>query len=155
MPRIEPAIVAPPVTIVDIARHAGVSIKTVSRVINREEGVGDRTRARVLELVEKLGYRPNVSARSLSSRRNYLIGAVFVQVGAYYYVGEVQAGAMRACRRAGYHLVIEQVRPPEAVGGVEGFAEGLRAARFDGVVLTPPTCDDPAAPRQRSASSGG
>lgn len=132
-----------PVTIVDIARHAGVSIKTVSRVINREDGVGAETRARVQALVEAMGYRPNVSARSLSSRRSYLIGVIFMRVGAYHYVGEVQVGAMRACRRAGYHLVVEQVRPPESVGGVEGFAEDLRGARFDGVVLTPPTCDDP------------
>lgn len=131
------------VTIVDIAREAGVSIKTVSRVINREEGVGEETRARVQALVDRLGYRPNVSARSLSSRRSYLIGAIFMRVGAYHYVGEVQVGAMRACRRAGYHLVVEQVRPPETMGGVQRFAEGLRDARFDGVVLTPPTCDDP------------
>jgi len=55
----------------------------------------------------------------------------------------VQVGAMRACRRAGYHLVIEQVKPPETVGGVQAFADVLRDARFDGVVLTPPTCDDP------------
>ncbi len=132
-----------PVTIVDIARQAGVSIKTVSRVINREEGVGALTRARVQELVEKLGYRPNVSARSLSSRRSYLIGVIFMRVGAYHYVGEVQVGAMRACRRAGYHLVVEQAQPSDAVGGVPAFADVLRAARFDGLVLTPPTCDDP------------
>lgn len=131
------------VTIIDIAREAGVSIKTVSRVINREEGVGEETRARVQALVNLLGYRPNVSARSLSSHRSYLIGAIFMRVGAYHYVGEVQVGAMRACRRAGYHLVVEQVRPSEVAGGVQGFAEGLRDARFDGVVLTPPTCDDP------------
>jgi LacI family transcriptional regulator len=132
-----------PVTIVDIARQAGVSIKTVSRVINREEGVGPQTRARVQELVEALGYRPNVSARSLSSRRSYLIGVIFMQVGAYHYVGEVQVGAMRACRRAGYHLVVEQVGAPDKMGGVQGLAGALRAARFDGLVLTPPTCDDP------------
>lgn len=131
------------VTIVDIARQAGVSIKTVSRVINREEGVGAQTRARVQELVEAMGYRPNVSARSLSSRRSYLIGVIFMRVGAYHYVGEVQVGAMRACRRAGYHLVVEQVQPSETVGCLQVFADVLRDARFDGVVLTPPTCDDP------------
>src|SRR3990167_3114069 len=76
------------VTIIDIAREAGVSIKTVSRVINREEGVSEETRARVQALVNLLGYRPNVSARSLSSRRSYLIGAIFMRVGAYHYVGE-------------------------------------------------------------------
>lgn len=143
MRRDDHASAAASVTIVDIARQAGVSIKTVSRVINREEGVGAQTRARVLELVEALGYRPNVSARSLSSRRSYLIGMIFLRVLAYHYVGEVQIGAMRACRRAGYHLVIEQVQPPETAGGGQGFADVLRDTRFDGVVLTPPTCDDP------------
>ncbi len=130
------------ITIVDIAKQAGVSIKTVSRVINREEGVGPETRARVEDLITKLGYRPNVSARSLSSRRSYLIGVVFMRVGAYHYVGEVQVGAMRACRRAGYHLVIEQV---DDLGQGRGptFAEALKAGRFDGLVLTPPICDDP------------
>lgn len=142
MQRDDHARCAASVTIIDIARQAGVSIKTVSRVINREEGVGAETRARVLELVETLGYRPNVSARSLSSRRSYLIGMIFLRVLAYHYVGEVQIGAMRACRRAGYHLVIEQVQPPETIGG-QGFADVLRDTRFDGVVLTPPTCDDP------------
>ncbi|ENZ81385.1 MULTISPECIES: LacI family DNA-binding transcriptional regulator [Caulobacter] len=131
------------VTIVDIARQAGVSIKTVSRVINREEGVGAETRARVQAIIDRLRYRPNASARSLSSRRSYLIGVIFLEVGAYYYVGQVQVGAMRACRRAGYHLVVEQVRTPGAMGGVQAFAQSLREARFDGVVLTPPTCDDP------------
>ncbi len=143
MQRDDHASAATSVTIIDIARQAGVSIKTVSRVINREEGVGAETRARVQELVDKLGYRPNVSARSLSSRRNYLIGVIFMRVGAYHYVGEVQVGAMRACRRAGYHLVIEQVQPPETADGRQAFADVLRDARFDGVVLTPPTCDDP------------
>lgn len=64
------------VTIVDIARQAGVSIKTVSRVINREEGVGAETRARVQAIIDRLRYRPNASARSLSSRRSYLIGVI-------------------------------------------------------------------------------
>lgn len=129
------------ITIVDIAKQAGVSIKTVSRVINREDGVGPETRARVEDLVVRLGYRPNVSARSLSSRRSYLIGAVFARMGAYHYIGEVQAGAMRACRRAGYHLVVEQAEG-EGASGYEALAQILRAARFDGLILTPPLCDD-------------
>ncbi len=128
------------ITIVDIAKQAGVSIKTVSRVINREGGVGDATRARVEDIVAQMGYRPNVSARSLSSRRSYLIGVIFLRIGAYHYVGEVQAGAMQACRRAGYHLVVEQVDSSD--DGAKAFRDVLRAARFDGVILTPPVCDN-------------
>jgi len=130
------------VTIVDIARQAGVSIKTVSRVINREDGVGPEARARIEELIARLGYRPNVAARLLSSRRSYLIGVIFLRMGAYHYIGEVQAGAMRACRRAGYQLVVEQVG--DGVDDVrETLIQTLRAGRFDGLVLTPPVCDDP------------
>ncbi len=130
------------ITIVDIAKAAHVSIKTVSRVVNREDGVGAATRARVEDTIAQMGYRPNVSARSLSSRRSYLIGLIFLRVGAYHYVGEVQAGAMAACRRAGYHLVVEQVDSPDGAGpqGLEGV---LRAGRFDGLILPPPVCDDP------------
>jgi LacI family transcriptional regulator len=130
------------VTIVDIAREAGVSIKTVSRVINREEGVGPEARARIEDLIAQLGYRPNVAARLLSSRRSYLIGVIFLRMGAYHYIGEIQAGAMRACRRAGYQLVVEQVGDG-ADGPRETLIHTLRAGRFDGLVLTPPVCDDP------------
>jgi LacI family transcriptional regulator len=64
-------------------------------------------------------------------------------LGGYHYVGEVQAGALRATRRAGYHLVVEQVETPDGVFSVEAFATMLQGAAFDGVVLTPPLCDDP------------
>jgi LacI family transcriptional regulator len=131
------------VTIIDIAREAGVSIATVSRVLNRGEGAGPEVRTRVLEIVERLGYRPNISARALSGRRSYLIGVVFLRLGAYHYVGEVLLGAMNACRRAGYHLVVEQIETPQGVITPEALGVILRDAAFDGLVLTPPLCDDP------------
>jgi LacI family transcriptional regulator len=131
------------VTIVDIAREAGVSIKTVSRVLNREDGAGPEVRARVLELADRLGYRPNISARALSGRRSYLIGVVFLRIAGIHYLGEVQLGAMKACRRAGYHLVVEQIETPDGVVSPKALTEVLRAAALDGVVLTPPLCDDP------------
>lgn len=131
------------VTIVDIAREAGVSIKTVSRVLNREDGAGPEVRARVLDLADRLGYRPNISARALSGRRSYLIGVVFLRIAGIHYFGEVQHGAMKACRRAGYHLVVEQIETPDGVVSAKALGEVLRAAAFDGLVLTPPLCDDP------------
>ncbi|MBO9707374.1 MAG: LacI family DNA-binding transcriptional regulator [Caulobacter sp.] len=130
------------VTIVDIAREAGVSIATVSRVLNRGEGAGPEVRARVLEIVDRLQYRPNVSARALSGRRNYLIGVIFLRLGGYHYVGEVQLGATKACRRAGYHLVVEQLENAEGVITPDAV-EGVLRAAFDGLVLTPPLSDDP------------
>jgi outer membrane receptor protein involved in Fe transport len=122
------------VTIIDIAREAGVSIATVSRVLNRGEGAGPEVRTRVLEIVNRLGYRPNVSARALSGRRSYLIGVMFLRLGGYHYVGEVQLGAMNACRRAGYHLVVEQIETPQGVITPEALGVILRDAAFDGFV---------------------
>ncbi len=60
-------------TIDDVARLAGVSIKTVSRVVNREQNVRESTRDRVQQAIEELNYRPNLSARNLASLRSHLI----------------------------------------------------------------------------------
>ncbi|USQ95427.1 LacI family DNA-binding transcriptional regulator [Caulobacter sp. RL271] len=130
------------VSIKDIAREAGVSIATVSRVLNRGEGAGPEVRGRVLEIVERLGYRPNVSARALSGRRNYLIGVLFLRLGGYHYLGEVQLGATRACHRAGYHLLVEQLETAEGMPNPEALAAFVRSAAFDGLILTPPLSDD-------------
>ena len=56
------------ITIHDVSKAAGVSIKTVSRVLNSEPNVRSETRARVLKLVEELNYHPSLSARSLAGR---------------------------------------------------------------------------------------
>ncbi|MDQ1256558.1 MAG: LacI family transcriptional regulator [Candidatus Hydrogenedentes bacterium] len=61
-------------TIHDIARQAGVSAKTVSRVVNRESGVGEATRAKVARIIEKVGYHPHTGARSMRSRPRDCIG---------------------------------------------------------------------------------
>ena len=62
------------VTIRDVAKHAGVSIKTVSRVINNEAFVRDETRAKVMQAIDDLGYVVNVSAQRLASGRSFAIG---------------------------------------------------------------------------------
>lgn len=132
----------PDVTITHIARAAGVSIKTVSRVLNRETGVGAETRARVEAVIGQLGYRPNVSARSLAGARSYLIGLAFQKVATAYGL-EFQFGAMDACRRAGYHLVVEQVGD-EDDGAAAPLSRLFADIRVDGVILAPPAADDPA-----------
>lgn len=65
------------ITIYDIAKKAGVSTKTVSKVINNKDGVGEETRKKVLEIVEQLGYHPNIFARSLRSNQPACIGITF------------------------------------------------------------------------------
>ena len=61
----------------DVATAAGVSMKTVSRVLNNEPNVREETRNRVMQAVEKLQYKPNLSARSLAGQRSYVVALVF------------------------------------------------------------------------------
>ncbi len=93
------------ITIRDVALSAGVSIKTVSRVLNREPHVRPNTRDAVLAAARALNYVPNVSARALAGSRTYLIGLYFDDLTAAY-VSQAEQGAMNACRRFGYHLIV-------------------------------------------------
>ena len=69
-------------TIDDVAKLAGVSIKTVSRVVNREPNVRESTREKVERAIAALNYRPNLSARNLASLRSHLIGLIYDDPGA-------------------------------------------------------------------------
>jgi LacI family transcriptional regulator len=124
------------VTIEDVARAAGVSAMTVSRVINKEKNVRDKTRARVQEAVEKLRYSPNMAARSLAAGDATHIGLLYSNPSAAY-LSQFLVGALDGARKAGAHLVIE------ACEG-EGDADQAQAARhiatadIEGLILPPP-----------------
>jgi len=128
-------------TITDVARVAGVSIKTVSRVMNKELGVHTETREHVLRVVAQMKYRPKLSARSLAGARSFLIGLLYYDPSAAFVSG-VQQGATLRCREAGYHLVVESVRDnaPDLGQQVDQMISALRP---DGMILTPPLCDHP------------
>ncbi|WP_431100463.1 LacI family DNA-binding transcriptional regulator [Roseateles noduli] len=130
-----------PATIIDVAREAGVSIKTVSRVLNQEPGVHTETREAVLKVVADLKYRPKQSARSLAGGRSFLIGLLYYDPSAAF-VGGVQQGATLRCREAGYHLVVESLHndAPDLAMQVDRMVSALRP---DGMILTPPLCDHP------------
>ena len=85
-------------TIHDVAKAAGVAIKTVSRVLNDEPNVRPETRARVLAAAEELQYLPSLSARSLAGRRSFLIGLIYENPSANYLI-DLQHGAMARCRK--------------------------------------------------------
>lgn len=138
------------VTIYDVAARAEVSIKTVSRVMNNEPNVRPAMRERVLEAAGALGYAPNLSARSLAGSRSFVI-AVFADASLTLdhwrsergsdYLSRIQLGATLECREAGYHLLVELIdhdgpRVRQEVGAL------LAALKPDGVILTPPSCDD-------------
>lgn len=128
-------------TIHDVARRAGVSIKTVSRVINKEANVREATRRKVQRAVEKLQYRPNPSARSLAGTRSYLVGLLYDNPSAPYLIN-VQHGALRTSRAEGYDLVIQPCRyeDPELIASISSM---IKAKPVDGLILTPPLSDMP------------
>lgn len=129
-------------TIKDVAARAGVSAKTVSRVINGEPHVRPDKRDRVLQVVRELDYRPNAFARSLSSSRSYLL-ALLIDDPASGYAADVQLGALMRCRERNYHLIVERVERI-AAGWQSELSSSLRGLNLDGVILTPPLCDDAA-----------
>jgi LacI family transcriptional regulator len=135
------------ITIGDVAEFAGVSIKTVSRVVNREPHVREATRARVEAAISKLNYRPNLSARNLASQRSYLIGLIYddpshYEVPSSGYVISMQQGALRACRTADYELLIHPCNYRR-----RNIADELKAliehARPVGIVLAAPLSNMP------------
>ena len=127
------------ISIKDVAARAGVSPKTVSRVINGERHVRPEVRAAVQRVVSELDYRPNAFARSLSSSRSYLLG-LFIDDPSSGYAADVQRGALMRCRDRSYHLVVEPIDFTSASWRTQ-VTQCVVALRLDGAILTPPACD--------------
>jgi LacI family transcriptional regulator len=130
------------VTIKDVAALAGVSPKTVSRVINGEDHVRPEVRDAVQRVVAELDYRPNAFARSLSSSRSYLLG-LFIDDPVSGYAADVQHGALLRCREKSYHLVVEPVDLGRSKWR-DQVRDSIAALRLDGAIIAPPICDEPA-----------
>ena len=126
-------------TMQNVADVAGVSLKTVSRVVNNESGVKKGTRDRVRQVIEELEYQPNPSARNLASARSFLVGLMYDNPNSAYIIG-LQSGALRTCRRQGYELLIH---PCNYQNGdlVQQIRTMARQSRVDGLILSPPLCD--------------
>lgn len=90
----------------DVAREAGVSYQTVSRVLNDSPNLRPETRARVLEVIDELGYRPNQAARALVTSRSQIIGVLVASKAAAYGVQTILYEIEDAAREAGYRLAI-------------------------------------------------
>ena len=115
-------------TINDIARLAGVSKKTVSRVINRSPLVRADTREKVEALIAEHHYAPDPMARGLAFRKSFLIGMVYDNPNAEYVV-QMQNGALDSLRGSGFELVVHPCdsRNADNISGVRAFAEIGRA----------------------------
>ena len=127
-------------TINDIARLAGVSKKTVSRVINQSPFVREETRARIDAVIQKIGYTPDPQARGLAFRRSFLIGLVYDNPNAQYIVNS-QEGVLDALRGSGFELVVHPCDrlSEDFVPGVRRFVE---RQKLHGVILLPPVSED-------------
>lgn len=128
-------------TINDVAALAEVSIKTVSRVMNKEPNVREVVRQKVMAAIAQLGYQPSLSARSLAGERSFLIGHFYGDTGGQY-THDIQLGMLNRCRAAGYHLLIEEIAY-NAPDVEERAAALVNQVRMAGVVLTPPVTDNP------------
>ncbi len=139
------------VTIKHVAAEAGVSLQTVSRVMNNEPNVRDVVRARVNEAVARLGYVPSMSARHLAGSRSYLILALndrdrtieAWQLGqGSDWLDQMLYGGMLRCAEHGYRMTFELV-DTHAAHVERAVSAALSSLRPDGVILTPPHSDNP------------
>lgn len=122
----------------DVARAAGVSVTTASYVLNHKENtrIGAETAARVLETAKKLSYVPNLSARTLASRRSKLIGVIIPMIGSGLQVmfsnpfyGDFLSAVECSARANGYHLLISGTSPGE------NYSDIVKTRELDGVIV--------------------
>jgi LacI family transcriptional regulator len=93
------------VTIADVPREAGVSLMTVSRVVNDKDGVSQETRQAIEEVIHKLGYRPNILARGLATQRTGTIGLVMPDISNPFFSG-VARGVETTAYSKGYSILV-------------------------------------------------
>jgi LacI family transcriptional regulator len=120
------------VTMADVAREAGVSSMTVSRVINNKGDVSAATRQRVLEVIDRLGYRPSSIARGLATRRTGTLGLVVPDVANPFF-SDVARGVEHVAHAEGYNVFLcNTEEDPQRELAV---LESLEEKRVDGLVL--------------------
>lgn len=125
----------------DVARAAGVSPKTVSRVLNDEANVRPHTREKVLAAMAAMDYRPHLPARSLASNRSFLIAMLYDNPSSNY-LAEIQAGVLEACDLHHYSMMVRPLHV-QAEDFVERVERAVAHHHPDGLVLTPPITDHP------------
>jgi LacI family transcriptional regulator len=130
----------PAPTINDVARVAGVSKKTVSRVINRSPLLKQATREKVEKVIAELGYTPNPQARALALRRNFLLGLLHDNPNAQT-VLNFQEGVLDAIRDTEFALVVRPVdrHSPAMLDDIRNF---LEQQRLYGVLILPPISEN-------------
>lgn len=127
-----------PATIRDVAARAGVSLMTVSRVVNKQSWVSPQTRAKVEKAVAELNYAPNAAARALAGSDDRRVALLYRNSTTSAYLGELLLGGLDEAADHHFHLVVEQC-PAEA--SAEAIIAQISQARVSGVIVPPPLCD--------------
>src|SRR5687767_12141133 len=128
----------PTTTMKRIAGELGVSITTVSKVLNNRDDIGHATRARVLAKVAELGYQPNAVARSLTLRRTHTLGVVIPDLMHSFFV-EIVAGLESVASARGYGILL--CSSNEDPGKERQELDMLRQRQVDGIVLASANAD--------------
>jgi LacI family transcriptional regulator len=123
-----------PPSMVDVARHAGVALGTVSNVLNNPTKVAESTRARVLASIETLGFVRNSLARSLAAGRADTVGFVIVDIGNSFFV-DIARGAQAAFQERGMKLLL--ANSDVDIDSQNGYLDLFDEARVSGILLAP------------------
>lgn len=124
-----------------VAEAAGVSMMTVSRVLNGKTNVHPETRKKVEDTMRKIGYTPNFSARSLASSKIPFVGLAYLNPSSGY-LGQFLIGALSEARHEGMHVILEACSE-EASDWAEELVAFCKQSQLRGLVLPPPLCDNP------------
>lgn len=125
------------VTIMDVARVAGVSKMTVSRVLNNEQTVKKSTRERIYDAMKDLNFRPNGLARSLAGGQSLHVGLIYTNPS-YFYLSELLFGAMNACRERGHHVLVDQPYNIRNLSDPEYIQQRFFEMGVHAVMISPP-----------------
>ncbi|WP_433164015.1 LacI family DNA-binding transcriptional regulator [Kribbella sp. CA-247076] len=120
----------------DVAARAGVSVKTVSNVINDYPHITSQTRAKVEAAIAALDYKPNVSARSLRKGRSDFIALAIPEMASPYFA-ELGAAVSRAAKKRGITVLIDQTEGESAAEKL--VLDGMRGQLIDGIIFSPIT----------------
>lgn len=126
-------------TIKEVSKLAGVSFKTVSRVMNKEKNVSEETRRRVAQAIADLNFRPSQAARTLAGRKSFQIGMLYDNPSPHY-VYHLLAGAQAACADLGYRLLTQPV-DASAASLVQDVLALVDETHIDGLIMSPPVTE--------------
>ncbi len=127
-------------TIIDVARRAGVSPMTVSRVINGKQAVRPATREAVQVAIDALGFAPSAVARALAGGEEIRICLLFSNPSTSF-LSELLMGSLEQASHHNVMLAVEKLAEPLSV---EAVLAHLKQSRINGIILPPPLCDSPA-----------